>query len=213
MEAPTGTILTIGHSTHTLEAFVGLLRRHEGDCVVDVRSTPYSRFNPQFNREPLARRLAECGIEYTFFGDALGGRSDDPACFENGRIRYDRLAATALFRQGLDRVVQGILSRRAVLMCAEKEPLECHRTLLVAHSLDARGILVEHILARGGLETHAATMDRLLGMHGDLLEGDLLRTRQERIDEAIERQAKRFAFQHRTRRDATSRAADLGDRS
>ena len=142
--------LTIGHSTHALEAFVALLRRHHVAEVVDVRSAPYSRFNPQFNREALARSLAACGIEHVFLGLELGGRSDDPSCYENGRIRYDRLGATQLFQRGLDRVVHDMAGHHIALMCAEKEPLECHRTLLVAQALHTRGVAVGHILADGG---------------------------------------------------------------
>ena len=97
MDAAACPVLTIGHSRHPLEAFVALLRRYEVAKVIDVRSTPYSRFNPQFNRESLARNLTACGIEYSFLGVELGGRSDDPSCYENGRIRYDRVAATRRF--------------------------------------------------------------------------------------------------------------------
>ena len=149
-EVPTtGSVLTVGHSTHALETFLALLRRYDVARVADVRSTPYSRFNPQFNREPLIHGLAECGIDYAFFGAELGGRSDDASCYEDGRIRYDRLCATELFQQGLDRVVQGMMNHRTVLMCAEKEPLECHRALLVAPALVARSVEVAHILAVG----------------------------------------------------------------
>ena len=114
------TVLTIGHSTHALEAFVALLQEHYVNAVADVRSAPYSRFNPQFNREPLAEALGSEAIRYVFLGDALGGRSDDPACYEGGRIRYDRVAATQSFRSGLTRVVQGAARYRIALMCAEE---------------------------------------------------------------------------------------------
>ena len=187
-------ILTIGHSTHTLEAFVALLRRHHVAQVADVRSAPYSRFNPQFNREPLARSLVACGIEYVFLGLELGGRSDDPSCYENGRIRYDRLGSTQLFQRGLDRFVHDMASHRIALMCAEKEPLECHRTLLVAQALQTRGVAVGHILTDGVLESHAAAMDRLLAMHGDLQQGELFGRPCKRIERAVAKQAERIAY-------------------
>ena len=201
-------ILTIGHSTHALEAFVALLRRHNVAEVADVRSAPFSRFTPQFNRGPLARRLATCGIKYVFLGLELGGRSDDPSCYENGRICYDRLGKTPSFQRGLDRIVHDTISRRVALMCAEKEPLECHRTLLVAPALEARGVAVSHILVDGGLETHAAAMDRLLSLHSDSRQGELFSRVDERIQNAIAKQAERIAYKNRT----LSTSALPGDR-
>jgi len=188
-----GPVLTVGHSAHALEAFVALLRQHGVTAVADVRSAPYSRFNPRFNREPLADALDSEAIRYVFLGDALGGRSDDPACYEDGRIRYDRVAATRAFRRGLARVVQGTARYRIALMCAEKEPLRCHRTLLVARALGAEGIDVAHIHADGRLETHDEAMDRLLDTHKLPRGGDLSGTRAELIDTAIARQVRRVA--------------------
>ena len=187
-------ILTIGHSTHDLEAFVKLLKRHDVAKLGDVRSTPYSRYNPQFNREPLANGLAAFGLEYVYLGAELGGRSDDPSCFENGRIRYDRLSATHGFQQGLKRLIGEATGSRIALMCAEKEPLECHRTLLVAPALEAKGVAVEHILADGGLEAHGAVMGRLVAIHGDGQQGELFATVADRIELAIAKQAERIAY-------------------
>ena len=188
------TVLTVGHSTHALETFVALLQQHGVTAVADVRSAPYSRFNPQFNREPLAEALGSEAIRYVFLGNALGGRSDAPACYEDGRIRYDRVAATQSFRSGLARVVQGAARYRIALMCAEKEPLHCHRTLLVARALDEQGVDVAHIHADGRLEPHGEAMDRLLDIQKLPREGDLSGTREEFIDTAIARQAQRVAY-------------------
>ena len=190
-----GTVLTIGHSTHALGAFVALLQRHGVGAVVDVRSVPYSRFNPDFNREPLACSLAAYRTVYVFLGWELGGRPDDPSCYNGGRISYERVGATRWFRLGLDRVVRGAARRRIVLMCTEREPLECHRALLVAPALVARGVSVGHILGDGRLETHAGAMDRLRAMQGMSDEGEqrslFSRHREERIRDAIAEQAKR----------------------
>ena len=190
-------VLTIGHSAHAIETLVGLLERYEVVEVSDVRSTPYSRFNPQYNRESLARSLAARDIGYVFLGRELGGRPDDPACYENGRVRYDRVAATPMFQRGLDRVVQAAAGHNVAIMCAEKEPLECHRTLLVAQALEALDVSVEHILADGGMETHAAAMDRLLVMHGDLPQGELFGQHGDRIKRTIARQVERMTARKR----------------
>ena len=193
MNEASGTVLTIGHSTHALEAFVALLQRHHVTAVADVRSAPYSRFNPQFNRDSFADALDAQGIRYVYLGDSLGGRSGDPACYEDGRIRYDRVATTESFKRGLARVVHGAAKHRIALMCAEKEPLDCHRTLLVARALDERGVDVAHIHAGGGLERHREAMDRLLGIL-NLPRDDLYRTREELIATAVSRQAERVAY-------------------
>ena len=114
--------------------------------------------------------------------------------YEDGRVRYDRVAETESFRSGLDRVVSGAVRYRIVLMCAEKEPLDCHRTLLVARALDDQGVDVAHIRADGGLEPHRVAMDRLLDIHKLSREGDLSGTREELIDTAIAQQAQRVAY-------------------
>lgn len=191
MSVKTETILTIGHSNHGLEFFVGLLDAHRVTALADVRTAPYSRYNPQFNREQLAETLKSSGIKYVFLGRELGGRSDNKSCYERGHIRYDRLARTSRFRSGLERIMRGAKEYRVALMCAEKEPLECHRTLLVGHELDKLGIDVAHILPDKPLEAHANAMKRLLAKFGlddyDLIHRD--EPRDERIKKAIERQA------------------------
>ena len=204
MSATGSTVLTIGHSTHLVEAFMDLLQRHCVTALADVRAAPYSRFNPQFNRETLAGSLRARGIAYVFLGRELGGRSENPACYDDGRINYERLGGTRSFQNGLDRVTQGAADHRIALMCAEREPLECHRCLLVAPAIEARGVSVAHIRSEGGSEPHGETMQRLLVMHGlqDSVEGQRLfpRSLAERVTEAIARQAHRFA--HRNERQA-----------
>lgn len=186
-------VLTIGHSTHTAEAFIALLLRHGVGAVADVRSSPFSRFNPQFNREALENSLKENGIRYVFLGRELGARSEDRSCYVEGRVQYGRLAKTPLFQSGLDRVLQGATRYRIVLMCAEKEPLECHRTLLVAKALAERGVQVIHILGNGNLETHDAAMNRLLELTG-VPKTDLFRTNDQLLAEALARQEENIAY-------------------
>ena len=118
----TGTsVSTIGHSTHGIKAFIVLLQRYGVTEVADVRSAPYSRFNPQFNREALANSLAACEIEYAFFGLELGGRSDDASCYENGRVRYNRVSNTRSFQRGIERVVQDMTGHlRRAHVCGKR---------------------------------------------------------------------------------------------
>lgn len=185
-------ILTIGHSNHPLERFLALLLKHGVTAVADVRSAPYSRFCSHFNRELLTAALKDNGIRYSYLGRELGGRSDDPTCYHEGQIQYDRVARTDVFRNGVARVVSGTSSFRIALMCAEKEPLDCHRTLLVAPALVARGVEVGHILASGGVEPHGRTMDRLLAEVSPNL--DLFQPRETLLTRAMALQARRVAF-------------------
>lgn len=186
-------LYTIGHSTHPIERFLGLLQGHGVTAVADVRSTPQSRFNPQFNRRSLQESLRGAGIEYVFLGEELGARSKDPACYEDGRVSYTRLAATPLFQQGIDRLQAGMSSHTIALMCAEKEPLVCHRTILVARELRRRGVEIAHILESGQLESHEAALARLRGQLA-ISPSDLFGNEQEADAQAYETQARRIAY-------------------
>jgi uncharacterized protein (DUF488 family) len=187
-------IYTIGHSKHPIDHFVALLQRHAIGAVADVRSTPYSRFNPQFNREKLQASLAAAGMRYVFLGEELGARSKDPGCYdETGRVSYAKLAATPAFRRGLDRLMSGMRDHRIAIMCAEREPLDCHRTILVARELEKLGVPVVHILHDGSLEPHSEAMQRL-ATRLKLVGKDLFRTPAELIEEAYEAQSARIAY-------------------
>jgi uncharacterized protein (DUF488 family) len=186
-------VFTIGHSTHSIDEFIDLLHLHGVNVVADVRSVPYSRIQPQFNRESLSKALKAHYIIYVFLGKELGARADDRTCYENGRIQYRRLAQTEVFRAGLDRVRIGSKNHRIALMCAEREPLECHRTVLVSRELEAIGTHVLHIHADGHLESHADAISRLLQLLG-LFERDLFRSQSELIEEAYAKQEARIAY-------------------
>jgi len=186
-------LYTIGHSTHPAERVVALLRESGVTAVADVRSQPYSRMNPQFNREAFCSQLKSAGISYVFLGRELGARSEDRGCYVEGKVQYDRLAQTALFRTGLDRVTQGMKSHTVALMCAEKDPLTCHRTILVCRHLVARGLKVAHILEDGRIESHDDAVSRLFRELG-LADGDLFRSREERVEEAYARRAEQIAY-------------------
>lgn len=135
-------IRTIGHSNHPLERFIALLKAGGVQRLVDVRSTPYSRRFPQFGRERLARAVAEAGIDYVWEGAALGGKPP-------GSGGYEEMAARPEFAEALDRLIDQNARATLCLMCAEKEPLDCHRTVLVSRRLAERGAAIEHLLADG----------------------------------------------------------------
>ena len=202
-------VYTVGHSTLPLADFVGVLARNEITVLADVRSSPYSRFNPQFNREPLQDELRARGVRYVFLGKELGARSDDPSCYASGQVQFDRLARTKLFESGIERIRTGASDYRIALMCAEREPLECHRTILVARELEKCGVEIRHILSSGQVESHEDALNRLIKTHG-LDNGDFFRSREEIESEAYDKQARLIAYTNDGEVAGASQAA--GDR-
>jgi len=190
----TDCIFTIGHSTHSIDAFIALLRHHGVSAVGDVRSHPYSRFVTQYSRESLKAALADAGIAYVFLGRELGARSNNPACYRQGKVQFVRLANEPNFSEGISRVRQGMERYHIALMCAEKDPLDCHRALLVARKLFEAGIPVNHILADGKIESHETMESRLLRAC-KLPEGDMFKPREEFIVEAYSIQEGHVAYQ------------------
>ena len=192
----TDTIYTIGHSTHTIEKFIGLLKSQLITAVCDVRSRPYSRLNPQFNRETLKQALRAADIKYVFLGEELGARSENKSCYRDGQVQYDLLAQTEQFNKGIERVKEGARSYRVALMCAEKEPLECHRTILVSRKLFEGGLPIKHVLGDGRLEAHEYTLERLIAKL-KIPEGDMFRSRDAAINEAYMRQSLEIAYREK----------------
>ena len=157
---------TIGHSNHPIGRFVELLRHNGVTALADVRTVPHSRWVPHFGKAALERQLREADIAYIFMGDQLGGRPRDKSLWRGQHVDYDLVAATAAFNLGLDDVMSASARGRLALMCAERDPLQCHRFLLVARQLARRGALIEHILADGRRESQAETERRAANLAG-----------------------------------------------
>lgn len=203
------SVYTIGHSTQTVERFIELLQMHAITAIADVRSSPYSRMNPQFNREPLRERLRQSGISYVFLGKELGARSDDRRCYRDGKVQYDLLAQTPLFKDGIARVLEGADTYRVGLMCAEKDPLECHRAILVSRVLHQNTVDVRHVLADGRVETQDELETRMLDqlhMHGE----DMLNTKDELVREAYRTQGEAIAYEDEAMHTTDQAAAATG---
>src|SRR2546421_4608230 len=154
-------LFTIGHSTHTPEKFLELLRKHDITAIGDVRSSPFSAWTPHFNRTALEPTLKKAGVHYVFLGDELGARRLEREVYVDGVARYERIAKLSAFQTGLERVRKGARKFRLALMCAEKDCLECHRTILVCRHL-RRDLGISHILEDGGIEPHRDAETRLL---------------------------------------------------
>lgn len=162
----TPIIKTIGHSNHPIERFIDLLQASGVNVLVDVRSMPWSRRFPQFGKDRLAKTLTEAGIAYVHEGAALGGKPEAGGS-------YDDLAARLDFTEALGRVTAWADRAVLCLMCAEKEPLDCHRTVLVSRRLAERGAAIDHLLADGSTRPHAEIEEALLGKRSapDLFDG------------------------------------------
>ena len=159
-------LLTIGHSNLPAERFMALLTSAGVTAVADVRSVPFSRWCPWFSGKALAERLASERIAYVALGDAIGGRPRDSTLYRDGVADYEAMAARPEFAAGLARVMDASARQRVCLLCAEREPLDCHRCLLVGRALCERGLTLGHIRPDGTIERHAATEERLLALAG-----------------------------------------------
>lgn len=206
-------LYTVGHSNQILGQLVGLLQLHGINAVADVRSMPYSRRLPQFNRPELEAELHKHGIRYVFLGEELGARREEESAYDGLQAAYERVAQLPAFQLGLSRVLKGLdRGLTLALLCAERDPLTCHRAILVSRHLQARGVDVQHILGDGSLESHLELekrMRRALQKLGVLeasageVQLDLLgredpstppRSAEEELAEAYLQQGKRIAY-------------------
>ncbi len=187
-----GQLLTIGHSNRSPKEFVDLLRQNHVTAVADVRSHPYSKYLPHFNRENLKEMLVAGGISYVFLGEELGARRNETDCYVEGQARYELIERTPAFQSGLERIRSGTSQHVVALMCAEKDPMTCHRTILVARALQSK-FDIRHIVSSGELESHDELERRLLRRWN--LDGkSLFSSADELLQEAYEKQAAEIAF-------------------
>ena len=201
-------LLSIGHSNIAFERFFALLHNVGVSSIADVRSVPSSRRFPWFSKNNLSAGLAAEGLAYTAMGDTLGGRPRDDSLYRDGVADYEAMAAKPEFLSGLEQLIDAAAHARVCLLCAEREPLDCHRCLLVARSLAERGLTTGHILHDGTIEPHAATEQRLLALDGEGC--DLFAAGQhERLAAAYRRRARAVAF----RRDGDTRKSAFAAKS
>ncbi len=188
-------LFSIGHSNHSQAHFLLMLREHKITALVDVRSVPYSRRCPHFHRKQLAEVLpASTGIAYVYLGHELGVRRDEPECYdEQGRVVFARIAETAAFQQGLERLRHGLETHRIAMMCAEHDPLECHRGILIAPRMLSNVSELLHIRRDGTLESHAAAEDRLMRKY-HLPDQGLFHTHEQLLAAAYLKQEERIAY-------------------
>ncbi len=207
-------LFSIGHSNIPAERFVAMQRAAGVTAIADVRSTPFSRFCPWFSAKNLAPLLVNEGIGYSAYGVELGGRPRDASLYRDGVADFEAMARQAEFRAGVDRLVAEAAHARGIgrntgricIMCSERQPLECHRCLLVTRALAVRGLNIGHILYDGSIEPHAATEQRLLALEGE--DQDLFAPGQnERLAAAYLRRARAVAYRGKSGPRATGSGA------
>ena len=147
-------LYSIGHSNHQINEFIALLKRHDIEAIADVRSAPYSRYNPQYNKEELLKSLKEESIAYVYLGRELGARRDEAECLRNGKVDFSLVRQLPVFLSGIERLLDGVNKMRVAMMCAEKDPMNCHRNVLISEHLKTASIEIVHILADGALINH-----------------------------------------------------------
>jgi uncharacterized protein (DUF488 family) len=210
-------IFTIGHSSQPLDTFIALLQRHAVQVIADVRSRPASRRFPHFSRERLQASLAAADMGYVFLGAELGARRDEPECYVDGQASYDRIATLPVFAAGIERLLHGAQTYRIALMCAEQDPLTCHRTILVCRELpkyapQEEALAISHICRSGELEHHPQAEQRLVAEElGKELRKELGRSEQadlfapgpdfaQLVQQAYQRRGARIAYRRDSER-------------
>ena len=195
---PSGRLFTIGHSNLEMSVLLGILIRHEIHVVCDVRSRPGSFRFPQFNREPLMAQLATAKIIYQFFGDQLGGRPLDSRYYRpDGVVDYAARRKAPDFEVALDRLLGFLPNKNVVVMCAEEDPLHCHRFLMICPAVVQRGIVPLHLRRDAALETQRDAEDRLLQLHGfaDVTSDSLFaHGRESALEDALRLQSEQYGF-------------------
>ncbi|MBM4273238.1 MAG: DUF488 domain-containing protein [Deltaproteobacteria bacterium] len=147
-------ICTIGHSNHTWERFLELLGAGRIEVVVDIRSSPYSRYSPHFNKNVLEDSLRRVGIKYVFLGNMLGGRPEGEVFYDDkGHVYYDQIEKSSSFKEGINRLLTGLKTYKLAVLCGEEDPALCHRRLLIGRVLSKYGVEVMHIRGDGRLQS------------------------------------------------------------
>ncbi len=160
---PTGRLFSVGHSNLELETFLRLLQAAGVTVLADVRSSPFSRYRPQFNKASLEQTSPQAGIGYLFLGHLLGGRPSREDLYDaEGHVDYERVRATKEFQQGLEQLLAARERDSVAMMCSEEDPLDCHRLLMITPALVERGLEPLHLRKDGSVETTRAMEERLL---------------------------------------------------
>ena len=187
-------LYTIGYAAFdSIEAFIKALKINNIEVIADVRSIPKSSYRPEFSKDYLQKRLKDNSIKYVFLGDNCGARIDDPACYVNGQVNYDKIKETTTFKQGLERILNGLNKYAISLLCAEKDPIFCHRDILVCRNLKPYDVNIQHVISEKKIELNLMTESRLL-KYLKLDTDDFFMSYEDRLNLAYDKQGNKIAF-------------------
>jgi uncharacterized protein (DUF488 family) len=185
-------LYTIGHSNQTANDFISLLKKNSINAICDVRSSPFSKYTPQFNKKEIEKKLKENEIIYIFLGKELGARTENMECYVKGKIAYNLLANDPVFKQGIERLENGMKQYKIALMCAEKDPITCHRMILICKEVKDFVKKINHIHLNGDIETNSEAEGRLLKLYKII--PDMFKDQDECIEEAYDIQSQKIAY-------------------
>lgn len=163
-----GRLLSVGHSNHPIATFLELLKKHDVEVLVDVRSHPYSKFSPHFDGQKLKAVTTSANIRYLYLGKELGGRPDGSRFYtEDGHVLYSLLAESPTFLDGICRLESGARRYKAAILCSEEDPYSCHRRLLIGRVLASHGFILDHIRGDGRIQTEAELQEAEAKQRGE----------------------------------------------
>lgn len=186
-------IYTIGYSKFNIKDFIDTLKKNSINAIADVRSSPFSKFKPEFNKDNLAKELNKLNIRYVFLGDYCGARVNDESCYINGKADYKLISKSKKFQEGLKRIRNGVQKYRIALMCAESDPITCHRDILICRNLKSPDLKIKHIINADKIELNEESEKRLIDLF-KLNQNELFNDRKDLIEEAYNKQSLIIAY-------------------
>lgn len=186
-------IYTTGYAGHSAPSLVQLLQTTGITVLADVRSNPFSGRQPEMDKPALMQALRCAGMRYVFMGEQLGGRPRNPKLYRAGRIDPQALLAHEGYRAGVARLIAGAASHSICLLCAERDPISCHRGLYIAESLQEAGMQVLHLIPGKPAEDHQATRTRMAEL-AHMEHADLFASEKDRLSMAIDQMREKIAF-------------------
>lgn len=186
-------LFSIGYSGFSITEFVEVLHENQINAVADVRSVPFSKFKPEFNRDTLKSYLKEQQIQYVFLGDYCGARIDEPECYSNGKVDFNLVAKHPRFLKGIDRIEKGLKKYAIALMCAEKDPIKCHRMILVCRELRKKPFDIYHIISAKNVQSNNDAENRLMKAY-NYDQSELFRDEGQQLIDAYNKQADKIAY-------------------
>ncbi len=186
-------LYTIGYSKHSLESFIKVIVKYDIYAIADVRSTPFSRFKSEFNKDYFQNYLNAKGIKYVFLGKECGARFGERNCYINGKVEYKLIAQHKIFKKGLERILEGLQKFNVALMCAENDPIYCHRMILICRNLRRFEIPIYHILNTDEIESQDKAERRLLKLFS-LNQLELFDSINDQLERAYDKQSDKIAF-------------------